>query len=85
MHPVPARSGVQHGSEEEGERSMKSHKWIAVGSNRERCTHCKAIRSVVTGQSGWLYCQLGGGETTRDPGCYQTLPGLNGAAHVDGD
>jgi hypothetical protein len=63
-----------------------THKWSWVGTKRQRCEKCKAIRSEDNSGSGeWHYCQVYGSPTTRDPGCFPVLPGVLGAANVDGE
>jgi hypothetical protein len=60
-----------------------AHSWQRAGTNRERCSSCRAIRSWQGGNI--IYCQIGGDQTTRDPGCFAMLPGVLGAAFVDGE
>jgi hypothetical protein len=67
-----------------GFRLHKStHAWKLAASHRERCALCFTIRSWDSHPEGWVYCAPGEEPTTRDPGCYQRLPGIVGAAHVD--
>ena len=64
---------------------QSNHAWVKVGPHRERCLSCRCIRSKYPSGVGWVYCQIGGDEVTRAPECMPTLPGVLGAAHVDGD
>ena len=66
--------------------SRYAHQWVTKGQLRERCAHCNTLRSWDAGPAkGWIYCGPGEAPTTKAPGCYVRLPGVMGAANVDGD